>query len=141
MLFTAEKCVRASPSEDCTNGFFVALFVRKDSQMMTKLTEFKDVDTSRKRKLESKDVNFELSSQSTSKLKDTESPLTKTISGVISSDSGLSLRNKRRKRSKKQKVTSQGDPSIVILLGNPALNDVKRKRKRKRKSKKFSVCS
>ena len=83
MLFTAEKCVRASPSEDCTNGFFVALFVRKDSQMVTKVTEFNDVNTNRKRKLESEDLNIIFPSQSKSQLKDTESPLTKTISGVV----------------------------------------------------------
>ena len=117
MLFTAEKCVRASPSEDCTSGFFVALFIRKDSQMVTKVTEFNDVNTNRKRKLESEDVNIIFPSESTFQLKDTESPLTKTISGVVSNAHGLVLKNKRRKRSKKQKmVTSQVDHPMVVLM-------------------------
>lgn len=143
MPFTAEKCIRASPSEDCTNGFYVALFVRKDSQMVTKLAHFENVNTSRKRKLESKDVDIEFPSKSTPKLKVTESSPTKTTGGVVSNDGGISLRNKRRKRSKKQKIaTSQGYVPTVVLLGNPALNNVKKKRNRKRKNnKKFSVCS
>ena len=143
MLFTAEKCIRASPSEDCTNGFFVALFVRKDSQMITKLAHFENVNTSRKRKLECKDVDIEFPSQATSKLKVSESSPTETKGGVASNDGGISLRNKRRKRSKKQKMsTPQGDPPTVTSLSNPALNDVKKKRNRKRKTnKKFSVCS
>ena len=144
MPFTAEKCIRASPSEDFTNGFFVALFVRKDSQMVTaKLAHFENVNTSKKRKLRSKDVDIEFSSQDTSKPKVAESSLTKTIGGVVSNDGSISLRNKRRKRSKKQKMaTSQEDPPTVVVLGNPALNNVKKKRNRKRKNnKKFSVCS
>lgn len=143
MPFVAEKCIRASPSEDCTNGFFVALFVRKDSQMVTKLAHFENENTSRKRKLESKDVDIEFPSQATSKPEVTESSLTKAIGGVVSNDGSISLRNKRRKRSKKQKMaTSQGDPPTVVMQGNPALNNVKKKRNRKRKNnKKFSVCS
>ncbi|KAJ7347654.1 Putative 28S rRNA (cytosine-C(5))-methyltransferase [Desmophyllum pertusum] len=35
----AEKCIRASPDQDYTNGFFVALFVKKDSEMEQKPTE------------------------------------------------------------------------------------------------------
>ena len=50
VLFTAEKCIRASPEEDYTNGFFVALFVRKDSETEQIPTECNGVSHKRKRK-------------------------------------------------------------------------------------------
>jgi hypothetical protein len=44
--FTAQRCIRASPEVDQTNGFFVALFTRKEDVLSTCNTKLDQVNTS-----------------------------------------------------------------------------------------------
>ena len=69
-LIPAEKCIRPSPSEDYTNGFFVALFVRKDIKMDDEATLCRDSFEGRKRKLKSEDLENITSTKSTGKIND-----------------------------------------------------------------------
>ena len=138
--FTAEKCIRASPDEDYTNGFFVALFVRKDSETEQKPTECSGVQSKQKRKNSNEDTAEELSSQLTNKNNNDEPSLP--LAHVIdSSDNNLSPRKKRRKLNKKPKdVKIQGEKQPRTSRGNLGLSNVKKKKNRKKK-KKVSVCS
>ena len=140
MLFTAEKCIRASPEEDYTNGFFVALFVRKDSETEQIPTECNGVSHKRKRKNPNEDTAEELSSQLTNKNRNEESSLP-LAHFRESSGNNLSPRNKRRKRNKKLKdFKVQGENQPKTSRGNLGLSNVKKKKNRKKK-KKVSVCS
>ena len=140
VLFTAEKCIRASPDEDYTNGFFVALFVREDSETEQIPTECNGVSHKRKRKTPNEDTAEELSSSSTNKDRNEESSLP-LAHFMESSGNNISPRKKRRKRNKKSKdVKSQGENQPRTSRGNLGLNDVKKKKNRKKK-KKVSVCS
>lgn len=140
MLFTAEKCIRASPEEDYTNGFFVALFVRKDSETEQIPTECNGVSHKRKRKNPDVDTAEELSSQLTNKNRNEESSLP-LAHFRESSGNNLSPRKKRRKRNKKPKdLKAQGENQPKTSRGNLGLSNVKKKKNRKKK-KKVSVCS
>ena len=138
VLFTAEKCIRASPDEDYTNGFFVALFVRKDSETEQIPTGCNGVSHKRKRKNPNEDTAGELSSQLTNKDRNEESSLPSEHFG-----NNLSPRKKRRKRNQKPndlKAQEENQAICRTLRGSLGLNNVKKKKKR-RKKKKLSVCS
>ena len=74
LILTAENSIRASPTEDYTNGFFVALFVRKDIKMDDEATLCRDSFEGRKRKLKREDLENITSTKSTGKIKVTGSP-------------------------------------------------------------------
>lgn len=144
LIFAAEKCVRASPVEDYTNGFFVALFVRKGSKPEKKFAECKDISTQREGKLASEDMNGENSSPSECQTKYTKMPLKSRPDAVASNNGDLSTRKKRRKRSnkKRKEAKSQKDSPAEPSVGNSRLINGKKKRnQKKKKSKKVSVCS
>ncbi|XP_068715150.1 28S rRNA (cytosine-C(5))-methyltransferase-like isoform X2 [Montipora foliosa] len=136
----AEKCIRASPTEDYTNGFFVALFVRKDIKMDNEATLCRDSFKGRKRKLKSDDLENITSTKSTGKIKDMVSPprSNKFESGIAH----VTLKKKLRKGSKKQKVSKlQERPVTVPRIAKYGWNPVKNKRKqKKKKNKKVPVC-
>ena len=139
-LFTAEKCIRSSPDEDFTNGFFVALFVRKDSEKEQIPTECNGVSSKRKRKNPNEDTVEELSSQSPNKDINEESSLP-LAQFMESSGNNLSSRKKRRKRNKKVKdLKIQEENQPRTSRGNLGLSNAKKKKNRKKK-KKVSVCS
>jgi len=139
-LFTAEKCIRSSPDQDYTNGFFVALFVRKDSKTEQIPTECNGMSPKRKRKNPNEDTAEELSSQSTNKDSNEESSLP-LAHFMESSGNNLSSRKKRRKRNKKVKdLKIQEENQPRTSRGNVGLNNVRKKKNRKKK-KKVSVCS
>ncbi|XP_068715153.1 28S rRNA (cytosine-C(5))-methyltransferase-like [Montipora foliosa] len=136
----AEKCIRASPTEDYTNGFFVALFVRKDIKMDNEATLCGDSFKGRKRKLKSDDLENITSTKSTGKIKDTVSP---PRSNKFESDiAHVTLKKKLPKGSKKQKVSKlQECPVTVPRIAKYGSNPVKNKRKqKKKKNKKVPVC-
>ena len=140
LLFTAEKCIRASPGEDYTNGFFVALFVRKEVETeQNSAMDFNGVPTNKKRKRADNDIVEESLAQSTNR-NDEDSFLSSANIKVGSDDADISSAKKRRKRKKKEKraVESQKTPSVERV--GPSNVDKKKKRKKK-KSKKVPVCS
>ncbi|XP_068757928.1 28S rRNA (cytosine-C(5))-methyltransferase-like [Montipora capricornis] len=136
----AEKCIRASPTEDYTNGFFVALFVRKEIKMDNEVTLCRDSFEGRKRKLKSDDLENITSTKSTGKIKDMVSP---PRSNKFESDiAHVTLKKKLPKGSKKQKVSKlQECPVTVPRIAKYGSNPVKNKRKqKKKKNKKVPVC-
>ena len=140
VLFTAEKCIRASPEEDYTNGFFVALFLRKDNEMEQIPTESNGVSRKRKRKNPIEDTAEELSFQLTNKDRNEGSSLP-LAHFMESSGNNLSPRKKRRKRNKKLKdLKAQEENQPKTSRGNLRLSNFKKKKNRKKK-KKVSVCS
>ena len=95
LILTAENCIRASPSEDYTNGFFVALFVRKNIKMDDEATLCRDSFEGTKRKLKSEDLENITSTKSTGKIKDMVSlPRTNKFESDIAD---VPLKKKRRK--------------------------------------------
>ena len=146
LYFTAEKCIRASPDQDYTNGFFVALFVKKDSEMEQKPTENNGVLPKRKRKHSNgviTEPEMASQSESTNEISNEESMLPLAHVMATSSHDNLSPKKKRRKRNKKaKKVNVQGESQhMTASEGNVGSSNVKKKRKRKKKNKTVSVCS
>ncbi|XP_068759365.1 28S rRNA (cytosine-C(5))-methyltransferase-like isoform X1 [Montipora capricornis] len=137
----AEKCIRASPTEDYTNGFFVALFVRKYLKMDNEATLRRDSFEGRKRKLKREDLGNITSTKSRGKIKDMVSP---PKTNKFESDiADVPLKKKRRKGSKKQEVSKlQERPVTLLRIAKGRSNSAKNKRKqKKKKNKKFPVCS
>ena len=141
LILTAEKCIRASSSEDYTNGFFVALFVRKDIKMDNEATLCRDSFEGRKRKLKREDLGNITSTKSRGNINDMVSP---PKTNKFDSDiADVPLKKKRRKGSKKQEVSKlQERPVTLLRIAKGRSNPAKNKRKQKKKTnKKFPVCS
>ncbi|KAL9959862.1 hypothetical protein ACROYT_G033226 [Oculina patagonica] len=138
----AEKCIRASPDEDFTNGFFVALFVRKDSEMEHKPTECNDMSPKRKRKNSKRDESRDLLSQLTNKDNNEEPSMPLTHVTVRSDHDDLSPKKKRRKSNKKPKDMKKQEENQPLTAGGIlGLSNTRKKKNRKKKNKKVSVCS
>ena len=125
--FTAERCIRASPDQDFTNGFFVALFVRNDSEtvMDHKATESNGLSPGGKRKRSQEDS-------------------TQPVNDDVDNDSDsahLPKKKYRKKNKKHQEVNLQEQSKNMNLERNFGRDAGKKKRKRKNKNKKVSVCS
>ena len=132
--FTAERCIRASPDQDFTNGFFVALFVRNDNEtvMDHKATESDGLLPGGKRKRSQAD-----STQPVNDDVDNDSD-----SAHSSAHVSLLPKKKYRKKNKKhQEVNLQEQSKNMNLERNFGRDGGKKKRKRKKKNKKVSVCS
>lgn len=132
--FTAERCIRASPDQDFTNGFFVALFVRNDNEtvMDHKATESNGLLPGGKRKRSQED-----STQPVNDDVDNDSD-----SAHSSAHVSLLPKKKYRKKNKKhQEVNLQEQSKNMNLERNFGRDGGKKKRKRKKKNKKVSVCS
>ncbi|XP_058968002.2 28S rRNA (cytosine-C(5))-methyltransferase-like [Pocillopora verrucosa] len=130
----AERCIRASPDQDFSNGFFVALFVRNDNEtvMDHKATESNGLLPGGKRKR-----SQENSTQPVNDDVDNDSD-----SAHSSAHVSLLPKKKYRKKNKKhQEVNLQEQSKNMNLERNFGRDSGKKKRKRKKKNKKVSVCS
>lgn len=143
-IFIAEKCIRASPDEDNTNGFFVALFARKASETGNTEELQKDSRKGTKRKLNGKDEGTNIPAAKLDReMNEAELPLTKEIDKFESNGEHLPSQKKRRKKNKKFKESSRSqEPQVIVpKIAKTGSNNVKKKRKPKKKSKKVPVCS
>ena len=111
ICFSAVKCVRTSPNQDSTNGFFVALFVRRNT-----------TDSTREQKLP--------------EIRPTSANPTSGISVVTSSVNTTSTKKRKRKRRKdSEHVTSSGDLSSSSLTVVPPFVNLSKKSKKKKRKK------
>ena len=131
--FAAERCIRASPDQDFTNGFFVALFVRNDNKTVLdhKATESNGLSPGRKRKRSQED-----SKQPVNDDVDNDSDPAHSSTHV-----NLIPKKKCQKKNKKHQEVNLHEQSKNMNLGrNFGRDSGKKKRKRKKKNKKVSVC-
>lgn len=139
----AEKCVRASPDEDSTNGFFVALFARKTSESGNTEKLHKDSRKGRKRNLNSEDEETNIpAAKLDQEMNKAQLPLNKENDQFESNGEHLPSQNKRRKKNRKSKESKSQELQVIVpKIAKTGSNNVKKKRKPKKKNKKVPVCS
>ena len=141
-IFAAEKCIRASPDEDNTNGFFVALFARKASETGNTEKLDKDSRNGRKRNLNSEDEETNIpAAKLDQEMNEAQLPLNKENDKFESNGEHLPSQKKRRKKSKKFKESNSKELQVIVpKIAKVRSNNVKKKRKPRKKNK-VPVCS
>ena len=142
-IFVAEKCIRASPDEDNTNGFFVALFARKASESGNTEKLYKDSRKGRKRNLNSEDEETNIpAAKLDQEMNKAQLPLNKENDKFESNGEHLPSQKKRRKKNKKSKESKSQELQVIVpKIAKTGSNNVKKKRKPKKKNKKVPVFS
>ncbi|XP_067024171.1 28S rRNA (cytosine-C(5))-methyltransferase-like isoform X2 [Acropora muricata] len=139
----AEKCIRASPDEDNTNGFFVALFARKASESGNTEKLYKDSRKGRKRNLNSEDEETNIpAAKLDQEMNKAQLPLNKENDKFESNGEHLPSQKKRRKKKKKSEESKSQELQVIVpKIAKTGSNNVKKKRKPKKKNKKVPVFS
>lgn len=141
-IFAAEKCIRASPDEDNTNGFFVALFARKVSETGNTEKLHKDSRNGRKRNLNSEDEETNIpAAKLDQEMNEAQLPLNKENDKFESNGEHLPSQKKRRRKNKKFKESKSKELQVIVpKIAKVRPNNVKKKRKPRKKNK-VPVCS